>query len=171
MNPFISVKRLAPLAIAIISSCHLSTAAGHPASDKDGTPLWSYLGAESPNMPILYHKSDGTARPASFGIEYKRGKAALQEEIAKDFWRQHESNCDTMHVKIFYCILFDEQLNIEEIRFQKVGLVDKFIDELEECGYFELLEKELSQTKGQWIRKESEDVHIPTFVYFGWVIL
>ncbi|MCQ2217689.1 MAG: hypothetical protein MJZ33_04285 [Paludibacteraceae bacterium] len=170
MNRNLNIKRIV-LLVAATLLYSLTYAAGPATEDKDGVPLWSYLGAESPNMPILYHTRDGVSKPAAFGIEYKKGKTVLQEQIVKNFWKQYNGYCDSMHIKIFYCILFEENLRIEEIRFLKTGLVGRFVDEMEKCGYFDILEKEIANTKGKWERKNKEDRHIPTFVYFGWVNL
>lgn len=167
----LAIKQLTLLVMTIFFGHGQTMAMGNAIEDKDGIALWSYLGAESPSMPILYHKKDGTALPASFGVEHYQGKGYLQEQIAKNFWKQYCGECDSMHIRIFYCVLLNEDLGIEEIRFQRAGLVDKFIAELDKCGYFNALEKEIGKTKGKWVRKEKTNRHVPTFVYFGWVEL
>lgn len=171
MNRRSITKQILLLAMAMGFNYSLANAAGSIANDKDGAPLWSYLGAESPNMPILYHTKGEVEKTASLGIEYQKGKAALQEELGNLFWKQYDGDCDSVHLKVFYCILFDENLNMEEIRFQKVGLVNKIIEEMERCGYFEILESELSKTKGKWERKDKEETAHSAYVYFGWVNL
>lgn len=164
------MKQCILLATAIVFNTSLSNATGNATNDKDGEPLWSYIGAEAPNMPILYHTKEKGDKQASLGIEYQKGKTALQEEIATDFWKQYDGDCAPVHLKIFYCILFDEKLNMVEIRFQRIGLVSKIIEEMERCNYFEILEREIEKTKGKWERKDKEEVK-SAFVYFGWVNL
>lgn len=164
-------NRLLVLVLTVLLHFNLSSAANNIVVDKDGDALWSYLGSESPNMPVLFHTKGGAAKPAAFGLEYKEGKNALQERLVKNFWKQYANEPDPMHIKLFYCVLFDEKLNIEEIRFQRIGLVERFITELEKSGYFDTLEKEIALTKGKWVRKNKETRHIPSYVYFGWVDL
>jgi hypothetical protein len=137
--------------------------------DKDELPLWRYFEGDTLHDSIEYFCQDHSLKTVRFGMQYTYGVDSLRQQMINYFHESIDNSCETMHIRIFYCILFDEKLHIKEIRFQRIGLVGRFIEQLDCCGYFFTLEYFIKQTEGKWNRDKRLEQGKHGSVFFNWV--
>ncbi|MFA6779617.1 MAG: hypothetical protein WCU80_07550 [Paludibacteraceae bacterium] len=146
------------------------SAQGRITYDKDELPLWKYFEGDTVHDSIEYFRQDHNKETVRFGIQYKHGTDSLRTLMSNHFTNNIDNSCEVMHIRIFYCILFDEHLRIKEVRFQRIGLVDRFIEQLDCCGYFSTLEDFIKTTQGDWKRdKKLKQKRKDGCAFFSWV--
>ena len=87
-------------------------------------------------------------------IEYKYGRDSLNDYIRSGYYNHPDYNWREVNITLYYCILFDKELSIQEIRFYKMGISNELKNILEIEGHLSIIKQVLLKSQNRWISKK-----------------
>ncbi len=112
--------------------------------DIDGNPLCIVY--EEKFDSLVYVRLDGRKLDVEREIQFHRGQPLLSAKIDSLF-RDAYGETNELTGLLVFCILFDEQLNMDEVRIEKrIGIPDD--------QYDDFIRTALQSTQGKWEKRE-----------------
>ena len=120
--------------------------------DINGAPMFEH--SEDNTIPY-YHTLKGERIPIEeLSIGYKYGKDSLNDYIRSGYYNHSDYNWREVNITLYYCILFDNELSIQEIRFYKMGISNELKNILEKEGHLSIIKQVLLESQNKWITKK-----------------
>lgn len=142
------------------NGAHSQNVSSNKVFDMNNHLILSWKGSDFDSCVFVTNR--GNKIPVDLEVRYKGGYDSLRVFCDSVYCRIMGNDFQELNEKIQYFILFDNNLNIKEIRICKVP---SYIN----GKYIDVIKKVLLKTKGNWILREAKSVK--GHVYGGIFIL
>ncbi|RCW31110.1 hypothetical protein [Marinilabilia salmonicolor] len=130
-----------------------------------GEPIISYNGDSLKSGDAEYYKKGRSVR-IGFDVKYVGGVDSLKKHIIESYYEHSDYNHQEVNTTLFFCVFFDENLKIENVRFIDVGFSNQQKALLQNNLNLKIITEIIKETEGEWHIK-SKDQFVNNQVFLG----